>query len=83
MPLYCADSFCSCSLQLIPIQKNVLLGFAKKNKFLAVPEVRPNSTSCLDQIYKGFPKCIKGKKFRHFIFILFFNIFLLESNQQV
>ena len=48
----------------------ILLGFATKIKFLAVPEIRPNLTSCLDEIYKGFQKFIKGKKFRHFF--LFF-----------
>ena len=39
----------------------IILGFAKKIKFLAVREVRPNLTSCLNEIYKGFSKFIKGK----------------------
>jgi hypothetical protein len=49
-------------MQVLPVQKNILLGFAtNKQKFLAVPEVKPNSTSCLVKIYKGFPKFIKKK----------------------
>ena len=52
------------SLQPFPIQKNILLGFANKIKFLALTEVRSNSTTCLVEIYKGFQKFIKGKKCR-------------------
>ena len=38
----------------------ILLGFAKKIEFLAVPEVTANLTSCLVEKYKGFEKFIKG-----------------------
>ena len=43
----------------------ILLGFAEKIKFLAVPEVRPNLTSSSAEKYKGFSKFIKGKIFGH------------------
>ena len=55
-------------MQFFPIQKNILLGFAKEIKSLAVPEVRPNSTFCLVELYKGFPKGV--------------NIYLPKSNQR-
>ena len=50
----------------------ILLGFAKKIKFLAVLEVTANLTSCLVEKYKGFEKFIKGNFFRyvfHFLHI--------------
>ena len=50
----------------------ILLGLAKINKFLAVPEVTANLTSCLVEKHKGFEKFIKGNFFRsvfHFLHI--------------
>jgi hypothetical protein len=42
-------------------------------------EVRPNLTSCLVEIYKGFEKFIKGKKFPMHISICQFLLFLLAK----
>ena len=54
----------------------ILLGFAIKIKFLALPEVRPNLTSSSAEKYKGFSKFIKGKHFgRFFQFLNFQTIF--------
>ena len=46
--------------------------FIKFNKSIAVPEFRPNLTSCLVEIYKGFPTLKKEKQFRHDFNSLFF-----------
>ena len=58
-------------MQLIPIQKKILIGFAKKIKILAVREVRPNCTRSFVEKYKGLKKFIKGNFFRH-IFSFFY-----------
>ena len=53
----------------------ILIGFAKKIKFLAITKVRPNLTSSSAKKYKGFSKFIKGKIFGHV-----FNFFKFVNN---
>ena len=57
----------------------ILLWFAKKIKFLAVLEVRPNLGKFRAKIYKGFAKFIKEKYFHMYFLFYSLNSFFRQN----
>jgi hypothetical protein len=65
--------------EYILVHNLVLLGFNKRIKVLAVPEVRPNLTQSLVEKYKWFEKFRKGFFFRHVFSFFYFQTKLYQT----